>query len=100
MPEGVERPQGGRGGFMSGHKLKERFLASAAWKDTYHRAYKELFNEIYGNAAALNKIKDITAVIGTVQGSDAAAVATEAENLSTLILQRTQFLATHEIVTG
>jgi spore coat protein CotH len=101
LPEGMERPEGGgRGGFMSGHKLKERFLASAAWKDTYHRAYKELFNEIYGNAAALNKIKDITAVIGTVDGSDAGATATEAANLTTLIRERTRYLATHEIITG
>jgi spore coat protein CotH len=102
-PEGMETPEGGapqRGGFMSGHQLKERFLASAAWKDTYHRAYRELFNKIYGNAAALNKIKDITAVIGTVDGSDAGATATEAENLTTLIRERTQYLATHEIITG
>ncbi|GIE31665.1 hypothetical protein Ait01nite_047100 [Actinoplanes italicus] len=97
-PEGMERPPGG--GFRSGHKLKERFLASAAWKDTYRWAYRELYNKIYGNAAALNRIKEITAVIGTVQGANAEATATEASNLSTLILQRTQYLATHEIITG
>jgi spore coat protein CotH len=102
-PEGMEPPPGGggrRGGFMSGHKLKERFLASAAWQDTYRQAYRELFNKIYGNAAALNKIKDITAVIGTVDGANAEAVATEAGNLTTLIRERTQYLATHEIITG
>ncbi|MEU8662050.1 CotH kinase family protein [Actinoplanes philippinensis] len=99
-PEGMQPPQGGRGGFMSGHKLKERFLAGAAFQDEYRAAYRELFNEIYGNAAALNTITAITKVIGTVGGADTAAVAGEAENLTTLIRERTGFLATHEFITG
>lgn len=105
-PEGMEMPQmpqgggGGRGGFMSGHKLKERFLAAAAYQDVYRKAYKELFNKIYGNAAALNTITAITTVIGTVDGADPAAVKTEADNLTTLIRERTRFLATHQFITG
>ncbi|MBW6433867.1 CotH kinase family protein [Actinoplanes hulinensis] len=100
MPPGMEMPAGGRGGFMSGHKLKERFLASAAYKDTYRKAYKELFNKIYGNASALNAINAITEVIGTVDGANAESTATEAENLRTLITERTRFLVTNEIITG
>ncbi|GGN05771.1 spore coat protein CotH [Actinoplanes campanulatus] len=99
-PEGMQMPAGGRGGFMSGHKLKERFLASAAYKDTYKKAYKELFNKIYGNASALNAINAITEVIGTVDGANAESTATEAENLRTLIKERTGFLVTNEIITG
>ena len=85
---------------MSGHKLKERFLAGAAHRDAYQRAYRELFNKIYGNAAALNTITAITRVIGTVDGADTAAVAIEAGNLTTLIRERTGFLAGHQFITG
>ncbi|WP_430787578.1 CotH kinase family protein [Actinoplanes sp. G11-F43] len=101
-PEGGETPgmpPGGRGGFGGGHKLKERFLAGAAFQDVYRKAYRELFNEIYGNAAALNTITEIRTVLGTVDGANAEAVATEAETLTTLIRERTRFLATHEVVT-
>ncbi|SDT59369.1 CotH kinase family protein [Actinoplanes derwentensis] len=100
-PEGMEAPQGGggRGGFMSGHKLKERFLASSAYQDVYQQQYKALYNKIYGNAAALNRITEITKVIGTVDGSNAETTATDAENLTTLIRERTQFLATSEFLT-
>ncbi|MEV4280387.1 CotH kinase family protein [Actinoplanes xinjiangensis] len=100
MPQGGQMPPGGGGGLMSGHRLKERFLASAAYRDVYRKAYRELFDKTFGNAAALNTITAITAVIGTVDGANTGAVATEAENLTTLIRERTGFLATHEFITG
>ncbi|MEV6300554.1 CotH kinase family protein [Actinoplanes sp. NPDC051861] len=100
-PEGMEPPGGGRGfGGMGGHKLKERFLASEALKPVYRKAYKELFNKIYGNAAALNTIDAVTGVIAEVDGADQAALTAEADSLRTLIRERTQFLATHEYITG
>ncbi|GAA1611440.1 CotH kinase family protein [Actinoplanes couchii] len=99
-PEGMEMPQGGgRGGFMSGHQLKERFLAGTAFADVYQQQYEALYHKIYGNAAALNRLNEIVQVIGTVDGSDPVATATEAESLTTLIRERTQFLATSEFVT-
>lgn len=100
-PEGMQMPAGGGGrGFGGGHKLKERFLASAAYKPVYQKAYRELFNKIYGNAAALNTLDAITKVVGTVDGADRESVAAEAEQLRTLIRERTQYLATHEIITS
>ncbi|GIM90936.1 CotH kinase family protein [Paractinoplanes toevensis] len=100
-PDGVQPPQGG-GGFrgMSGNKLKERFLASAAYRPTYDEAYRELYRKIFAGAAALNAVDTITKVVTTVNGADPAAVSTEADTLRTFLRERTQFLATNGVITG
>ncbi|GAA2577557.1 hypothetical protein GCM10010399_04070 [Dactylosporangium fulvum] len=43
-------------------KLKERFLASAAFKAVYEDAYRDLYRKIYAGAAALNTLDSITKV--------------------------------------
>ncbi|MDO3702455.1 CotH kinase family protein [Micromonospora sp. C28SCA-DRY-2] len=94
-------PDGGRrGGAMGGHRLKERFLASAAFTRVYEDAYRELFQEIYGSGRAGGALDAITTALKTVDGVDAAAVDRDAGQLRTLIQQRTASLRADEVVTG
>ncbi|SCG35767.1 Spore coat protein CotH [Micromonospora echinaurantiaca] len=94
-------PEGGRrGGAMGGHRLKERFLASAAFTQVYEDAYRELFQEVYGSGRATGALDAISTVLKTVAGVDAAAVDRDAGQLRTLIQQRTESLRDDEVVTG
>jgi len=98
LPEGMEPPAGMRppGGGFGGNKLKERFLASAAFRQVYEDAYRELYARLYGTALAT--LDGITAVLASVEGHDAEAVSTDAEQLRTLIRQRISSLAGDEVV--
>lgn len=114
MPEGFQPPAGfeppadgqqpgggnGRGGGFGGNKLKERFLASAAFKTAYDDAYRQRYQEIYGNGTATTALDAALKALSTVEGYDAKAGATEAEQLRTLIQQRTAYLAKNPIITG
>ncbi|MGN9768618.1 CotH kinase family protein [Micromonospora sp. SD12] len=91
-----DRAGGGPGG---GHRLKERFLASAAFKAGYEEAYRELYREIYADATALTALDDLAGVVSTIDGHDAQSLATDAQRLRTLIRERTSHLATDEVIT-
>jgi spore coat protein CotH len=106
-PEGFEPPaadgdgaQPSRGGFggLGGHKLKERFLASSTFKQVYEDAYRELYQKIYASATAQQSLQRITQVLSTVDGYDEQATASDAQQLKTMIEQRTAALATNEVV--
>jgi spore coat protein CotH len=109
LPEGFEPPAGmdpgqrpgggGRGGF-GGNKLKERFLASAAFKGVYEEAYRDLFQKIYGNGTAGNSLESIVKVLATVDGYDKESTATDAEKLRTTIRERTTYLIGTEVIKG
>jgi len=94
--DGARRLVGGTGG---GHKLKERFLSSAAFKTTYEQAYRQLYREVYADGAALTALDDLAKVISTIEGHSAQSLATEAERLRTLVRQRTSSLAGNEVIT-
>ncbi|MGW4499998.1 CotH kinase family protein [Micromonospora sp. NPDC004336] len=100
-PAGAAVPGGdagaGRGG---GNRLKERFLASSAFKAGYEEAYRELYRQAYAGGAALAAVDELAAVVSTVDGHDAQAVGTEAERLRTLIRERTSRLAADQVVAG
>jgi spore coat protein CotH len=109
LPDGMQPPggntaggPGGQGGFggMGGNKLKERFLASAAFKTIYEDAYQQLYRKIYAGADALNILDNITKVLATVDGSNADKTTADAEQLRTLIRERTEHLATDAVITG
>nr|MDT0659011.1 CotH kinase family protein [Micromonospora sp. DSM 115978] len=109
MPEGAQpgasdgaQPDGGQrqGGMRAGHLLKERFLASDAFTAVHEAAYRELYQEMYGSGRALAAIDEITAVLATVDGYDAAAVTADADQLRTLVQQRTESLRDNEVITG
>lgn len=109
LPDGMQPPDGntaagpgGPGGFggMGGNKLKERFLASAAFKTVYEDAYRDLYHKIYAGADALNILDSITKVLSTVDGNDQQKTTADAEQLRTLIRERTQYLATDSVITS
>ncbi|QDY10540.1 spore coat protein CotH [Micromonospora sp. HM134] len=89
---------GPRGGMMTGHKLKERFLADDAFKETYEDAYRELYQQVYGSGKAAESLTAISTTLKGVEGVDAAAVDSDAARLRTLIGQRTESLAKHEVI--
>ncbi|GAB3853971.1 CotH kinase family protein [Dactylosporangium cerinum] len=99
-PAGMQLPGGGRGfGGMGGNKLKERFLASTAFKATYDDAYRKLYKKIYAGADALNILDGITKVLGTVEGNNADKTRSDADQLRNLIVQRTEHLAGDAVIT-
>lgn len=83
---------------MMGHKLKERFLASAAFKATYEDAYRELYRQVFGSGKAAESLTAISTVLKKVDGADAAAVDSDVARLRTLIGQRTESLGKHEVI--
>ncbi len=74
-------PVGGRGG----NRLKERFLASAAFKETYQRAYAEMHQAIFGSGVALTELDRLAAVISTSNLLDASTIQSEVASLRTAI---------------
>ncbi|WP_244871051.1 CotH kinase family protein [Catellatospora sp. IY07-71] len=111
LPEGMQLPEGfnppagggpgaGRGAMMGGNKLKERFLASNAFKKVYEDAYRELYGKIYADKAAEKALDQITTTLGAVQGTDAAAVKTDVEKLRSTVRQRAEALAEDEVIKG
>jgi spore coat protein CotH len=102
LPEGMQPPGApGRGfGGMGGNKLKERFLASAACKPAYEDAYREMYEQIYGDGKALTTLSGITKVLATVDGYNAETASKDAQQLQTLVQQRTTSLANNEVIKG
>ncbi|RUL94863.1 CotH kinase family protein [Verrucosispora sp. FIM060022] len=101
-PGGVGPGNGGPGGAGpggGGHKLKERFLASEKFTQLYEDTYRDLYQRVYGDGAALAAVDAISGVLATVDGYDASAATGDAQRLRTLIEQRTASLATNEVIT-
>ncbi|GAA0224547.1 CotH kinase family protein [Cryptosporangium japonicum] len=90
--------RGGPGGGIGGNTLKERFLAGAAFTDVYENAYRELYQKIYGSGTALTALDQITTVVENTKGSDATTLATESNQLTTFLQERTKSLATDEVI--
>jgi len=83
---------------MGGNKLKECFLASPAFKQIYEDAYRVLYAEIYGGGKAWTALAAITKVLTAVDGYDAESTSNDAEQLRTIIQQRTASLAENEVI--
>ncbi len=108
LPEGMELPEGftppeggpggGRGGLMGGNKLKERFLASNAFKKAYEDAYRELYGKIYADKAAEKALDQIATTLNTVAGADTAAVKTDVDKLRATVQQRAEALAKDTVI--
>lgn len=91
---------GGRGGPGGENPLKQRFLSSKAFNTAYDEAYRSLYQRIYASGQALNSVNTIVKVLSTVDGSDPAAIAGDAEQLQSQIRERTAYLSTNAVVTG
>lgn len=106
LPEGMPRPDGdaaggrGRPSGLGGNKLKERFLASAAFKPVYESAYRDLYQKIYADGTALDAVESITEVLSIVDGYDEQKTTADIEQLKTLVQQRTSHLATDSVITS
>ncbi|MFC8533263.1 CotH kinase family protein [Streptomyces sp. NPDC057249] len=113
FPEGVPEgmPEGGpggdgddaaggrRGGMMSGHALKERFLELDAFDAVYQAAYRDLYEKFYASGKAV-KALDGLAEQATRAGVPAKDVETAAGTLRTTVTERTAALAKNKEVTG
>ncbi|MEW1892650.1 CotH kinase family protein [Streptomyces sp. NPDC085659] len=102
MPEGFPgAPDGGdgddaadarRGGMMSGHALKERFLELDAFDAVYRTAYQDLYEKFYASGKATKTLDDL-AEQATRAGVPAKDVKSAVGTLRTTVTQRTAALA-------
>lgn len=86
-------PPGMDAGVLGGNSLKTRFLASESFTPLYEAAYWELFEQIYGDGAALEVLARLES---TVPVTDALTAESRDEEISTLrawVEQRTAALA-------
>ncbi|MFI5937491.1 CotH kinase family protein [Actinoplanes sp. NPDC051494] len=96
-PHAAGRMGGGGGGF-GGHVLKERFLAAPAFTEVYEKAYATLYRKIFADDTALSALDRITGVLATVDGAAPDTVTSDAQQLRTVIEQRTTALAADPVL--
>lgn len=91
-PPGTER-SGAPGGMPDfGNQLKTRFLASAAWAPTYHRAYWELYDQMFADGTAEALLGDIATTIPITDGLDGQQLSTAVATTGAWITQRMESL--------
>ena len=69
-----------------------------AFKQIYEDTYRVLYAEIYGGGKALTALAAITKVLTAVDGYTAESTSNDAEQLRTIIQQRTASLAENEVI--
>lgn len=72
----------------SGNSLKEKFLAADGLSDTYHKAYWSLYDQIYGNDAAQNKLNELAKVVPATDGFTQDSLDSAVSTLTDWISQR------------
>jgi spore coat protein CotH len=97
--QGGGGPRQGGGGFGGGHPLKQRFLDSAAFTETYDAAYRDLYQKLFASGAA-TRIVDEVAAMAKAGGATAATVDSDAGTLRTLLQNRRDALAKDPVITG
>ncbi|MFE2195711.1 CotH kinase family protein [Streptomyces olivaceus] len=104
--QGQEQGQGqgqgqaaGRGGLMSGHVLKTRFLESDAFDDVYEKAYRKLYEAFFGSGAANRTLTDL-ADQARAAGADSEQLDAAVATLRKTVTERGKALAANEQVTG
>ena len=90
MPNGGAPNAGGGGPMMGGHPLKERFLASEAFRTTYLDAYRELYQKLFVSGAA---DQALDAALSEAERAGATVDRSQVDTLRTTITNRTQALA-------
>lgn len=84
---------GGQGGGMSsGNALKEKYLATNSFQDSYHKAYWNLYDQIYGNNAAADYLKNLATVVPVTKGLTQETLDSSVDTLTTWISERTSAL--------
>ncbi|MDA0635520.1 CotH kinase family protein [Nonomuraea sp. MCN248] len=85
------------GGMMGGHKLKERFLETPAFKKLYEEQYAALYRELLAGGTLTGLLG---ALVRSYELNDGAApVDSEAERLRTLLTERARALSADEVIT-
>lgn len=96
-PEGAQQPGGGRG--FGGHELKERFLATDAFKQVYEEQYRQLYAALLADGQATQALDDIVKSYNLNENAN-KAVETEAATLRTTLENRTNALGANEVMRG
>lgn len=99
-PEGADENRPPGGSMMGGHALKEKFLATPAFKKIYEEQYRELYQQILGDGTGSSLLDEIVASYKLNKGADAAKVEGEANTLRTFLKTRTESLRTDEAIVG
>jgi spore coat protein CotH len=92
--------QQGQRGPMTGNKLKERFLATPAFKEAYEQAYRVLYQQIYADSGAMRVLDELAATVPTSDTLDAATITADLDALRQTVTTRTDALATDPVITG
>lgn len=87
-------------GPMTGHVLKERFLATPAFAAVYEQAYRTLYQQIYADGGAMRVLDELAAGVPTSDTLDAATIAADIDTLRQTVTARTAALAQDPVVTG
>lgn len=87
---------------MGGHLLKERFLEVEEFRAIYEEIYRDLYQQLLTDGAALEALDRWAAVLSTVEGDliDPATLMNEVTQLRQVIEARTEALAHDEVITG
>ena len=85
---------------MTGHVLKERFLATPAFAAVYEQAYRTLYQQIYADGGAMRVLDELAAGVPTSDTLDAATIAADIDTLRQTVTARTAALAQDPVVTG
>ncbi|GLB67269.1 CotH kinase family protein [Arthrobacter mangrovi] len=80
------------GGGRGGNELKERFLASEAFRPAYEAAYADLYDRMYGDGTATELLDEIASAVPSSDGVTAEDLAEQAATLRTFIDERTEAL--------
>jgi spore coat protein CotH len=83
---------------LMGNKLKDRFLATAAFKKVYEDEYRVLYQKLYASGAATAALNQAVSA-AKAAGAKASTVDSEAATLRTLIDNRTKSLAANDVIT-
>ncbi|WP_336713301.1 CotH kinase family protein [Arthrobacter sp. USHLN218] len=81
------------GGGRGGNELKERFLASEAFRPAYEAAYADLYHRMYGDGTATELLDEIASAVPSSDGLTAEELADQSATLQTFIDERTAALA-------
>ncbi|MFI6924389.1 CotH kinase family protein [Nonomuraea spiralis] len=107
MGAGPARPpgnaeQGRRGGGMmgTGHPLKEKFLADAAFRKLYEEQYRVLYGRLLAGGAAGRLLDGLVTAYKLNDRADSAGIEAEAKNLRTFLTTRTDTLRTDKALNG
>lgn len=101
QPEAGAQPEGEGGqGPMTSHALKERFLATPAFKEAYEQAYRELYQQIYADGGANRVLDQLAATVPTSDTLDTATITADLDTLRQTVATRTDALAADPVITG